>query len=86
MEAATGALPLPCGHTDPAQGAITAPRVGACAATSLHPRVLQRGQQETGSSLAFLVPLGLPTPTKVTPGGVEARAQQPAEQRSVLGV
>lgn len=34
MEAAMGALPLPCGHIDPAQGATTAPRVGACAPKS----------------------------------------------------
>lgn len=59
MEAGTGALPLPCGHTDPAQGAITAPRVGLCAGTSLHPRVLQCGQQETRLLTGFPCTTGI---------------------------
>lgn len=76
MEAGTGALPLRRGDTDPARG------VRACAGTSLHPGLLQHGQQEPGR--AFPVPLGFPTPTKVTPGSVEARAQHPAGRQLIF--
>lgn len=59
------------------------PQCRACAGPSLHPRVLQCGQQEPGRAL--LVPVGFPKPTKVSPGSVEARAQHPAGHQLVFG-